>query len=277
MGRESEQSLAPDDSLPQRARALWAHRSVLWLLIRRDLKVRYASSVLGYLWTVLDPLLMAGVYWLVFSFIFERGNGPEQPYVLFLVLGLLSWQWFSASITDCARALTAESRLVRSTQLPREIWVLKVVGAKAIEFLLSLPIIILFALIFRRLPHWEIVLLPIAVCVQGLLLVGLGLAMASVTALVQDLQRVVRIGLRVLFYLSPVIYSVVSIKQEWARYVLSLNPMTGIIELYRSMFYDANWPSLGIALGLSVGLAFGSLMLGAIIFRRLERPLLKEL
>ena len=90
-------------SLVERARALWETRSILWLLIVRDLKVRYAGSVLGYLWTILDPLMMTGVYWFIFSVVFTGRRIGEDPYVLFLVMGLLSWQWFSATVTGRSR------------------------------------------------------------------------------------------------------------------------------------------------------------------------------
>ncbi len=277
MGLKSGRGASGGDSVRHRISAIYLHRKVLWLLIRRDLKVRYAGSILGYIWTVLDPLLMAGVYWFVFALVFNRGGGQEKPYILFLILGLLSWQWFSAVITESSRALTSESRLVRSTQLPREIWVLKVVGSKGVEFLLSLPIIAFFAVIYRRIPTWELILLPVAVILQGILLVGLGLALASTTVLVRDLQRVVRIGLRVLFYLSPVIYSVRSIRQEWAQPFFALNPMTGIIDIYRGMFYSGPWVDRWFALAASAVLSFIWLIAGLMIFRRLERPVLKEL
>ena len=105
-------------SLVERARALWETRAILWLLIVRDLKVRYAGSVLGYMWTILDPLMMTGVYWFIFSVVFTGRRIGEDPYVLFIVMGLLSWQWFSASVTGCSTALGSEARLVRSTRLP---------------------------------------------------------------------------------------------------------------------------------------------------------------
>ncbi len=263
-------------SLVSRARALWTYRGILWLLIRRDLKVRYAGSVLGYVWTILDPLLMTGVYWFVFSVVFTRGGVGETPYILFLILGLLSWQWFSGTVTDTSRALTSETRLVRSTRLPREIWVLKVVGSKGLEFFFSLPVVVLFMLVYRKPPSWEIVLFPLAVLLQAILLTGIGLALASATVLVRDLQRVVRIGLRVMFYLSPVIYSVSRIDIGGLREVFSLNPMTGIIELYRSMAFPeafAGWDVVGIAAAICVA----CLLLGALVFRRLENAVLKEL
>jgi ABC-2 type transport system permease protein len=259
-----------------RARALWQHRRVLGLLIMRDLKVRYAGSVLGYMWTILDPLLMTGVYWFVFTVVFTRGAVGEEPYILFLVLGLLSWQWFSGSVTDTSKALTSETRLVRSTRLPREIWVLKVVGSKGLEFLFSLPVVVLFMIVYRQPPAIEVLLFPLAIVMQAVLQVGIGLALASATVLVRDLQRVVRIGLRIMFYLSPVIYSVQRIDIPAIRKLFALNPLTGIIELYRSALFPdafAGWKVVGVAMVICVA----SLLVGARVFARLESAVLKEL
>jgi ABC-2 type transport system permease protein len=262
-------------SLAARARALWQVRSVLWLLVRRDLKVRYAGSALGYVWTILDPLLMTGVYWFVFSVVFIR-KGGEQPYILFLILGLLSWQWFSSTVTEASRALTSETRLVRSTRLPREIWVLKVVGSKGLEFLFSLPVVVLFMAVYRKPPAWEIVLFPLAVLLQAVLLTGIGMALAAATVLVRDLQRVVRIALRVMMYLSPVLYSVNAINIGPIKAMFAINPMTGIIELYRAVAFPdafAGWAVVGVAALISVVM----LLVGAVVFRRLENAVLKEL
>ena len=102
-------------------------------------------------------------------------------------MGLLSWQWFSATVTGCSTALGAEARLVRSTQLPREIWVLKVVGSKGAEFIFSLPIVALFMVLYHRAPSWQIVLVPVAIVLQAILLTGIGLALAPATVLIRDL------------------------------------------------------------------------------------------
>ena len=103
---------------------------------------------MGYLWTVLDPLLMSLIYFVVFVVIFKRGDLGHQPYFLFLIIGLLAWQWFSSATTDTSRALISEARLVRSTNLPREIWVVRVVRRKGVEFLLSLPVLLGFAVFY---------------------------------------------------------------------------------------------------------------------------------
>ena len=103
---------------------------MLLLLVRRDIKVRYAQSVLGYLWSVLDPLLMALVYWFVFTQIFVRTVG-ESPYILFLLTGMLPFMWFQQTVGGSTNAIKDE-RLVRSTAMPREIWVLRLVVSKGL-------------------------------------------------------------------------------------------------------------------------------------------------
>jgi ABC-2 type transport system permease protein len=264
-----------------RARELVERRSILRLLVVRDLKVRYSSSALGYLWTIIDPLMMSAVYWLVFGFVFNATDRGLDPYIVFLVIGVLAWQWFNAGVVDTTRALQQEAKLVRSTNLPREIWVLKIVGAKGVEFVLSLPVIALFMVIQDRPPTWNALwCVPLAIVLQTVLISGIGLALASMAVLVTDLQRVVRILLRVMFYLTPVLYSVHILEDAFnvdgITKIVALNPMAGIIDLYRrAAFPDTQtpWHVVGIGSVVTVVVFF----LGASIFRRLEPAVLKEL
>ncbi len=108
----------------------------LWLLSARDLRVRYSTSALGYLWSVLDPLVMTGIYWFVFTQVFHRSVG-EDPYIVFLITALLPWVWFNSAVTDFTKAFKKDARLVRSTSIPRWIWVNRIVLSKGIEFLFS--------------------------------------------------------------------------------------------------------------------------------------------
>jgi ABC-2 type transport system permease protein len=263
--------------LVQRTRAVFAYRRILWLLIIRDLKIRYAGSVLGYLWTVLDPLLMTFVYWFVFTQVFIRKSAGENPYILFLVLGLLAWQWFQGTVTDTTRALVQDSRLIRSTNIPREIWVLKTVGSKGLEYIFSVPVILFFAVLYRKIPSVDIVFIPIAIVLEAILLTGIGLALASATVLVNDLQRVVRIALRVGFYFSPIVYSISHLpKAHHIREILEFNPLAGIIELYRSSFFPKQWDGWS-ATGIAAAMSFVVLYFGLWVFARLERAMLKEI
>jgi ABC-2 type transport system permease protein len=261
-----------------RVRSLVERREILRLLIGRDLKVKYAKSVLGYFWSVLDPLLMAGVYWFVFSVIFTRGVGDE-PYILFLVLGMLPWNWAQGVIHDSSRALTRDAKLVRSSNLNREVWVLRVVGSKAMEFLLSVPVILLFVVLYRKAPSLELLAFPLAVLIQSTFLVGVGLILAPVTVLFNDVQRLVRIVTRILFYLSPVIYGVRDVYErapEWVHPLYVLNPLAGIFDLYRASFFPdhfVGWTEVAVAAAVSVGF----LLLGMFTFSRLEGRVLKEI
>lgn len=239
----------------------------------RDLKVRYSSSALGYLWSVLEPLLLAGIYWFVFTQVFTRTVG-EEPYLVFLLAGLLPWTWFNGAVIDSARALHSEAKLVRSTNVPREVWVVRVVLSKGVEFLLSLPVLLLFALLHSVPIGWGLLLLVPAVLIQGVLLFGLGLLLAPLVVLVRDLERIVRIALRLGFYASPVIFAVSDVPDPWSS-LFALNPLAGIFELNRAGFFpgQVDWSHVAVSGGAAVGV----LLVGWAVFARLERTVLKEI
>lgn len=256
-----------------RVTALWRRRRAVRLLVGRDLKVRYASSALGYVWSILEPLLMAGVYWFVFTQVFERSVG-EEPYIVFLLAGLLPWTWFNSGVMDTAKSLHSEAKLVRSTNVPREVWVLRVVMSKGVEFLLSLPVLFFFALIYATPVSWEILLLVPATVLMAVLVLGIGLFLAPLVVLVRDLERVVRIALRLGFYASPVVFAVPDVPAPWAG-LFALNPLSGIVELCRAGFFPGhvNW----VHVGLSTVVSIVVLLVGWTVFARLERTVLKEI
>ena len=259
-------------------RGLVANRQVLRTLVERDLRVRYAGSWLGWVWTVLDPLLMALVYLVVFTLIFTARRSGNQPYFLHLITGLFLWQWFAQNMSETSRALLAESRLVRSANLPRELWVVRVVTAKGVEFILTLPIIVAFTIYYvatgQTHLHWTLIFLPVAIALTFLLSVGLGMILAPITVMVTDMARVVRIALRLGFYATPVLYSA-DMAPPVLRTLLALNPMTGILELFRAGFFRGELNRLSVASSLILTVVF--LLVGAVIFRRLEPAVLKEI
>jgi len=263
-------------SLAARLTRIVQYRRILRLLVKRDLKVRYAGSALGYLWTVLDPLLMSVVYWVVFTQLFKRNIGYE-PYILFLVAGQLPWAWFNGGVSATARALRSEAQMVRSSNVPRELWVLRVVCSKGIEYLFSLPVLAIFALAYLKAPTWHLVLLPLAILMIFVLLMGIGLLLAPLTVLVRDVERIVPIFLRVMFYMSPVLYSVDAVvhRAPALRFVYAANPMVGPLMLARSAFFsqELRWHYVLSSAVICVAL-FAT---GVWVFTRLERPVLKEI
>jgi len=252
------------------------YRHSLWLLTKRDLHVRYATNALGYVWSILDPLLMAGIYYFVFVVIFQRGNNVgESPYIVFLLAALLPWTWFNGVVSDNTRAFSREAKLIRSTSIPRTIWINRIVLSKGIEFLLSLPVIAFFAIISGATLRIDVVFLPLAVAIEGVLLVGLGLLVAPICVFFKDLERAIKLFLRLLFYASTVMYQITDIPAGGLRTVAELNPLVGIFGIYRSAFFahSLDWKLVIIA-------ALGSLialLLGILVFRRSIRSVLKEM
>ncbi|GAA1984937.1 ABC transporter permease [Microbacterium pumilum] len=245
----------------------------LWLLSARDLRVRYSTSALGYLWSVLDPLVMSAIYWFVFTQIFDRSAG-EQPYIVFLISALLPWGWFNSSVSDFTRAFNKDARLVRSTAIPRSIWVNRIVLSKGIEFIFSIPVLVLFAILGGAQVGWGILLFPVGMLLQVMLLVGLGLLVAPLCVLYTDLERTTALILRALFYASPVIYGIYDLPAALHQ-VAAFNPLFGIFTLYRVGFFPDQWD--GFAVIVAALMSVGFLALGVFTFRRLERPVLKEL
>ena len=267
-----------DAAVPSKLSIIWSRRRILWLLVGRDLKVKYAGSPLGYLWSVLEPLMLAGIYWFIFSKLIHRALG-DSPYVIFLLCGVLPWTFFNSSLRSSMRALAKDAKLVRSTNLPREIWILRTVGSKLAEFLFSLPVIAFFALLTGAHLTWYVVFFPLALLIQVVLLIGCGLLLAPLSVLYSDIGRVLPNVLRLLFYFSPILYGVHDIKKRLpplAGHIFTLNPLAGIIDLYRTAFFNDQWAGW-TAVVISAVWAVAILALGIYVFPRLEGTVLKEI
>lgn len=244
----------------------------LWLLTSRDLRVRYSTSFLGYVWSVLDPLVMALIYWFVFTQIVDRPIGSD-PYIVFLLAGLLPWTWFNGAVGESARAFIKDSKLVRSTRIPHTVWVNRIVLSKGIEFIAAIPVIMLFAIVFGAVPTWGVLWLPVAIVLQAVLTVGLALIIAPLVVFFRDLERAVKLILRFLFYASPIIYGLSDLPaglELWA----SFNPLAGIISLYRSSFFPDQLDVRAVL--IAAAMSFVVLGIGALVFRRMVRAVLKE-
>jgi ABC-2 type transport system permease protein len=239
------------------------YRHALWLLTKRDLRVRYSTSALGYVWSILDPLVMSGIYWFVFTQVFHRGSVGEEPYIVFLLAALLPWMWFTGSVSDSTRAFIKESKLIRSTTIPRSIWVARIVASKGIEFLLSIPVLAVFVIATGAHLHWQVVLYPLAIVLQCALVYGLGLIVAPLV-----------VFFRFAFYASPIIYGTQALPDS-LHALAAMNPLTGIFGIYRSAFFPSqlDWYEVLV----SVVITAVVVSVGLVVFRRSEHRVLKEL
>lgn len=239
----------------------------------RDLKVRYSTSLLGYLWSILDPLLMSVIYWFIFTQLIPRSLG-EEPYIVFLLAAMLPWVWFNGAVSDSTKAFTRDVRLVRSVALPRWIWVGRIVASKGVEFVLSLPVLAAFAMISGAKPGWELVFFPLGALLLGALIFGVGLILAPLTVFFRDLERAAKLVLRVLFYASPIIYATSDLP-GFTQAFAWINPLSGPISLFRAGFFpdQLNWGLVAASTAITAAL----LIAGVIIFRRSIGGVLKEL
>lgn len=249
------------------------YRQTLWLLTSRDLRVRYSTSFLGYVWSVLDPLVMAVIYWFVFTQIVDRSIGAD-PYIVFLLAGLLPWTWFNGAIGDSTRAFIKDAKLVRSTRLPRSVWVARIVLSKGIEFVLAIPVVIAFAVIYGAEPTWGVLWLPLAILLQATLILGLGLMIAPLVVFFRDLERAVKLVLRFLFYASPIIYGLTDLPDGLEAW-MAFNPLSGIFSLYRASFFPDQVEPFAVVVAAIMSLVI--LGAGILVFRRMVRAVLKEI
>ena len=245
----------------------------LWLLSGRDLRVKYATTWLGYAWSVLDPLLMCAVYWVLFEVILGRSGGVE-PFVLFLISGLLPWQWFLASVNGATSAFSKDKKLVRSTGTSNSIWVLRVVLSSAISYLFAMPILAIFLIVHQKPVGPGLLWFPVAFVLQAMLSIGLGLIIAPLCILISDLGRIVTLTTQFLFFASPILFEHGRLPAALG-WIDRVNPLFGIFTLYRVGYFPELWNTGAIV--ASFAISIGVLALGIIVFPLLVRPVLKDL
>ena len=305
--RRSGESMSPTSpahrpSIWGRLRAIWVNRRILRILVIRDLKVRYSDTVLGFAWTLLDPLLLTLVYWFLFGVIISRGDELEQPYLLWLLTGILPFQWTAHVLGDSGRLLGGDAKLVTASSLPREIWVVRSVSSRFIEFLFTLPITAVAMVLFTVLTDYDVgpsvwlFAIPIAFGVQFVFNLGLAFTLAPMCMLYPDVHRVVRVFATLYRYLSPVLYGLVALEvrlsdrswpswmllgdqtwPEWLYWLYCLNPLVGILNAYHAVIFAENVDQVLGLLALSAVLSGVLFVAGLYIFRRLEPRVLKEL
>ncbi|MBN1297808.1 ABC transporter permease [bacterium] len=247
-------------------RELYRCRALIQILVSRDLKARYRGSVLGFMWSMLNPFLMMLVYWLVFS-IYLR-NGMEN-YHVYLFCGLLPWLWFSASLLEGCNSIIAGANLVKKVMFPAEVLPIVVILSNLIHFFLGLPILAAFLIIYRVPPGNNLLAFPIIVLIQFVFTFGLMLLLSALSVHLRDIQQILNNIVTLWFFMTPIVYSVTDLNLESKppaiRWVMNLNPMKHIIEGYHRVFLQhmtdrgiamfnesIPWTGLFVVLGCSV-------------------------
>lgn len=265
---------------------VWRSRNVLWFLVRRDLALKYQQSFMGYLWSLIEPIGIGLIYYFVFIVVIGRGGRlageiPQNQYILYLMAGIFSYMWTAGVLNQATKALTGQKALITTMWVPREVFPIGRVFARSAEFLAGIPILLAIALWVGAPLTWRLLLLPVAVLVQALFLIGIALILSSLNVMMRDIERFMSMISRLVFYSSPVLYPLAMVYEAdqlpgWLKTVYLANPLVGIVELHHAAWFPHIFPSLGLLTGCLAG-CLVTLMAGWLLFRRLEPAVLKEL
>lgn len=246
---------------------LYAYREMIFSLVRRDLKGRYKGSVLGFLWTFLNPLLQLVVYTLVFSVIMRNGI---EDYYLYLFVALVPWIFFSTSVTGGSSSVWAQQDMVKKIYFPREVLPIEFVTSQFVNMLLSLLVVLVVLLVSGKgINPVAFLCLPVIMVVEYMLALGIALIVSAATVYLRDLEYLLSIITMAWQFLTPVMYSVDQVPAELMP-IFMLNPMTPVIIAYRDILYYKEVPQLGTLVHAAV-LGVGLMTIGFIVFRKLQR------
>jgi lipopolysaccharide transport system permease protein len=256
-------------------KTLFRYRVLIQSLVSRELKARYRGSVLGFLWSLLNPLLLLLIYSFVFSVIFTppRAEG-NTPYALFLFCGLLPWIWFSSSLLESSNILASNANLIKKVLFPADVLPCVSVFTNMVHFFLALPILFAFLIIYKKpiTVYWF--LFPLIVLAQLVFTFALSLLISSLAVHFKDIKDIIANLVTFWFFATPIIYGLDWIPERF-RWVLSLNPMTHIIVSYQKTLFTGEllpWRRLSVTFLLSVLLLF----IGNFIFDRLRDSFAEE-
>ncbi len=235
------------------------------VLTHKELKVRYKSNVLGYLWSIAHPLSLAVVFYLTFKIIMRISI---ENYVVFLIAGLFPWQWFGNSIGAASTVMLTNASLIKKINFPRNIIPAVQILQDMIHFLLSIPVIVLFMMFYNIPVSWSWVYgIPILLVLQFALNYGLSLFLASINLFFRDLERLTSILMMLLFYCTPIFYSERMIPPKYA-YLLSLNPLSPFIISWRNLFMTGQLDVTYLLFCLIFSTV--SVMVGYVIYKKLS-------
>jgi len=246
---------------------LLRYRELLYFLVWRDFKVRYKQTVLGVAWAVLQPVFNMVVFTIIFGKL-ANISSEGMPYAVFVYAGLLPWTFFSGGVNLAGLSLVNQQNLLTKIYFPRLFVPTASIGAGMVDMAISFGVFAIILLFYQTVPSWQIVFLPPLILLTVLATLGFGYTLAALTVSYRDFRFVVPFMLQAMMYLSPVIYPVSLVPGKW-QWLLALNPMTGIIDAYRSAILGKPWNFTTLAVSTAATLLL--FVFGLFYFRKTER------
>lgn len=257
-------------------RELWTYRGVLYAQLIADLRSSVVGTRMGYLWWLLDPLFLMAIYYFLVQGVLQRGG---EDFAFFVFSGLVPWQWFARSLQQSATAYTRNKGLILSVPVPYPLYVLSPILLNSAFALIGLGLMVLVydPILLYRLP----LVIPLML-LQGCLCFGIGLCLAALTVFARDLSKFIEYGIRILFYLSPVIYGIERVLDSehiplWAKTLFMLNPFAHLLPAYRELLLQRwgheSWDGLMLLALFSLALIWLGTLLTRTMRNRIPQAL----
>ncbi len=254
-------------------REIFDYRDMIRSLVKRELRGKYEKSVLGFLWSFLNPMFQILIYNIVFTHVF---NNDMPVYYMFLMTGILPWTFFADSLGQGTGAVLYNAEMVKKIYFPREVLVIAEVNAKLVNLLLSFVVMVVFLLFSGVGFSIHILYIPVLVLIEYLLALGFAFLAASITVYLRDMEYIVNVVLMAWIWATPIMYDLDTIHDPILYRILMINPMTTVISSYHAVLYyhkapgnwDMTYPTL-------VGVVI--LTLGYFTFKKLNKRFVEEL
>ena len=259
--------LEPTKQIPINIRELWEYRELLYFLIWRDLKVRYKQTILGAAWVLMQPLVMTLVF-TIFLGHFARVPSAGIPYALLVFSGLIPWMFFSAAVISCGNSLVTNAQLITKVYFPRVIVPLATIGARLVDFAISL-VILAGLMYYYRIPlTWKIAALPFFVIALTALALAVGMLTSAWNVKYRDVGIMLPVLVQLWMFVSPIVYPIEIVPERWRR-LYALNPLAGLIGGFRALLLNRELDLM--ALLMSVATIVSLLVYALYVFRRMQR------
>jgi lipopolysaccharide transport system permease protein len=242
-------------------------KDLLWEWTSRNIRARYQQSVLGWLWAVIQPAAQVAIFSIVFTLLVRVDTG-KVPYVLFSYVAVVPWTLFAMSLPDMTNSLVDNMTLVTKIYFPRETLPIAALLARLFDFAVATVFVVLLLGYFRmQVVPWGLLYLPVILCVELMLILGIGLLSSAMNVFFRDVRSLLALGLQLWFYASPVIYPATSVP-DWLRPYYFLNPMAGVITAFRDVLLDGRLP--GPYLWQAAIVSLFVFVVGYWLFKRVE-------
>ena len=260
---------------------IYNYRELLKTNVKKEIRGRYKNSILGVLWSFLNPLLQLLVYSVVFGALLTGKGDPnadtyyQQTYYIYVCVALIPWTYFTTVISQAAFTVIGNADIIKKVYFPREILPISVVTSGAVNFMISTIIILAFVIFSQVGLSWHVLLYPFILLIKYILLLGISFIVSAITVYFRDLEHIIGIVLMAAFYGTPIVYKLEQLPHK-LQILMKINPMTHLINAYRDIFYYHQMPNMKILtclLGISVVLT----IVGYFIFKKLQKGFAEQL